>query len=334
MEIIIDDREYAVMPFFEDISIGNRKNPITYKKSRINYGDYSFNYKENIIFIIERKTWKDLAQSIKDGRKENINKLIELRNRYKCKIFYLIEGNPIPDKKTKFCRISYKNLRAHLDHLMLRDNIHILHSRNQKNTVERIYELINNYLSIKPSPLLQYDIEQIEFQGGDLNKITIENIGIAEGILKQKPSINEDTILYKIWCCIPSITEKTAYLFINKKYHISDLILGKISKNDIYSLKYDNGYIVGKRSDKIWKYSQLTYKNNNKVLDNIKYYIKILSQINGITKTSASIILDEINFGDLLNNNVNIDTLQNIKISDKRKLGKKKSEIILKYLCK
>lgn len=323
MEIIIDDRESAVIPFFNEISEINKSNLITYKKSRINYGDYSINYNENIIFIIERKTWKDLAQSIKDGRKENVNKLLDLRNRCNCKIFYLIEGNPIPDKRANFCRIPYKNLRAHLDHLMIRDNIHIIHSKNQKNTVERIYELINNYLSIKPSPLLQYD------------NININIPEDAETILKQKPLINDNMIVYKMWCCIPNITEKTACLFINMGYHISDLILGKISKDEIYSLRYDNGYIVGKRSEKIWKYSQLTYKDDDsKTLDNNKYYINILCQIKGITKKSAGIILYEIKLEELLNNNISIEILQNIKLSETRKLGKNKGSLILKHLCK
>ena len=79
MNIIIDDRERSVIPFFD--SIKNNKNNITYKVSRINYGDYSVNYNNNIIFIIERKTWKDLSQSIRDGRKDNIAKLIELRDK-------------------------------------------------------------------------------------------------------------------------------------------------------------------------------------------------------------------------------------------------------------
>jgi hypothetical protein len=228
-----------------------------------------------------------------------------------------------------------------LDHLILRDGIHILHSKNQKNTVERIYELINNYLSIKPSPLIQYDNAKdniidvnVDDQVVSINPVDI--IRTAESILKQKIIVDSNAIIYKIWCCIPNITEKTACLFINKNYHISDLILGKINKDDIYSLKYDNGYIIGNRSEKIWKYSQLTSTmvNDQEIFDNLKYYINMLSQINGITKVSAKTILTEIKFKDLLDNKINKDILQNIKISETRRLGKKKSEYVLKYFRK
>ena len=326
MNIIIDDREKAVIPFFE--SVKNNKNNIKYKVSRINYGDYSINYGNNIIFIIERKTWKDLSQSIKDGRKDNINRLIELRDNTNCKIFYLIEGNPLPKSTKKFCRISYKNLRAHLDHIMIRDNIHIIHSKNQENTVERIYEMINNYLSIKPNPLIYYDNKE----GGLQNKS-------VETVLKQKNIPSESSIIYKIWSCIPGVTEKTACLFINNNFHISDLLLGNISKDTIYSLKYNTGFIIGKRSDKIWKSSRLTEIDdpdikNNKILKNNKYFINMLSQIKGITKKTAGIILENIQFKDLLNNNIISDVLINIKLSEKRKLGKKKSDLIIKFFSK
>lgn len=331
MNIIIDDRERAVIPFFDTIK--NIKNKISYKISRINYGDYSINYNENIIFIIERKTWKDLSQSIRDGRKDNINKLIELREKTNCHIFYLIEGNPLPKSTKKFCRISYKSLRSHLDHIMIRDNIHIIHSKNQENTVERIYELINNYLSIKPNPLLKYDIKKGGSEDNEIKEIPIENI------LKRKVEISDISVIYKIWSCVPGITEKTACLFIKNNFHISDLILGNITKDVIYSLKYDNGYIIGKRSEKIWKSSQLTEivnpdQKNSKIFKNNKYFINMLSQINGITKNTAQIILNSIQFKDLLNNCIIDDFLQNIKLSEKRKLGKKKSDLIIKFFIK
>ena len=61
--ILIDDREKNVIPFFEKID-----SDIKYKIDRLTVGDYSVLYKDKILFIIERKTWVDLAASIKDGR--------------------------------------------------------------------------------------------------------------------------------------------------------------------------------------------------------------------------------------------------------------------------
>lgn len=307
IKIIIDDREHAVIPYFEEY----KAHEISINVERINTGDYIIMYNNKIIMVIERKTWKDLASSIKDGRKTNVENLIELRNETNCVIFYIIEGDPIPKTSNKFCRIPYKNLRSHLDHLIIRDNIHIIHSKNQKHTVARIFEIIKNYLSIKPSLLLKYD----------------DKISTNIHLLKKKKEINISSIINKIWCCIPYITEKTACLFINKGYHISDLLLGNITKDEIFTLKYDNGYIVGKRSERIWNNSRITDKNN-------KYFINMLSQINGITKKTASIILSNISFESLLNSKINEETMCAIQKTPKTKLGKKKSAEILNLFQK
>ena len=45
---------------------------------------------QNILFVIERKTWTDLASSLRDGRKENNKKLLKIREETKCQLIYLI----------------------------------------------------------------------------------------------------------------------------------------------------------------------------------------------------------------------------------------------------
>jgi ERCC4-type nuclease len=312
VQIIIDDREHAVIPHFNNFTT---PPDITFKVERVNIGDYSVLYKGHILMIIERKSWKDLSASIKDGRKDNVNKMLKLRTDVGCQIFYLIEGNPLPKSNTRFSRIPYKNLRSHLDHLMIRDNIHIIHSKDQKNTVERIFELIQNYLTIKPSPLLKFD---------ELDKLTTG--GSADGIakLKEKIVVSADSIIYKIWCCVPNITEKTSALFINKNHHIADLILGNITEEQIYALKYDNGYIIGVRSKKIWNGSRIKPVNN-------KHFSKMLTQINGITKQTANIILNTISIEELLKGEITLGDLSVINKTATAKVGKKSATQILKY---
>ena len=307
IQIVVDDREQAIIPFFKEFEFSPN---ITYLVSRITTGDYSILYKDKILFIIERKTWKDLASSIKDGRKNNVEKLLKLREETGCKILYLIEGNPLPSPNSNFCRIPYKNLRSHLDHLSFRDNIHITYSKDAKNTVERIIEIIKNYLTITPSPLHIYDDDS-------------KNGGIEK--LKEKKVISHESVVYKIWQCVPNITEKTSCLFA-ETYHISDLILGKIAKDAIYSMKYDNGYIIGKRSEKIWNSTRLT---------NIPIFIKMLTQINGITKKTAETILNNIDFEKLLLGEIAFDTIANIhKIEKtKRKIGIKIAIDIIKFFA-
>src|SRR5271163_4715793 len=105
MELIVDDRERAVTGFLEDLS---HTFHINYKIKRLEVGDYSIIYKNHIMIIIERKTWADLASSLRDGRSANINKLIALREATGCQVCYLIEGDAFPNPNSLVQRMPYK----------------------------------------------------------------------------------------------------------------------------------------------------------------------------------------------------------------------------------
>jgi ERCC4-type nuclease len=320
LEIVVDTRERAVIPFFE-----KSKSVIQFRIDQVNVGDYSVLYRGYILFIIERKTWGDLADSLRDGRSKNVKKMMKVRDETGCNLIYLIEGQAFPERTKRFKRMPMSNLRAHLDHLAFRDNIHMVYSKNQQDTVTRIHELVKNYVSIKPSPLsiidtLIYNKEQEEKA---ISKEDTLVVGNAEK-LKEKAPIDINDVIYKIWCCIPNITDRSASIFIDANYHISDLILGRISKETIYSMRYANGCIIGKRADKIINGSKIAPKN-------IKYYIKMLSQINGITKDTAAIILETFDFEKILIGAVTEKHLEELNRTPRLKLGKKLSTEIIKY---
>lgn len=141
--LIIDDRERHVTQYINDV-----KTDILYKITRINIGDYAIMYKDQIIAIIERKSWKDLASSFRDGRKENVEKLIELRNKIGCKIMYLIEGKERYKETKRHGRIPFRYLEAHLDHLIFRDEIHIIYAKDVQDCLPRLFALITNISTI------------------------------------------------------------------------------------------------------------------------------------------------------------------------------------------
>ena len=200
-QLIVDDRETAIINIFKDYD---------YIVKRLSVGDYALTYNDKILFIIERKTWKDLSASIKDGRKNNVEKMLETREQTGCKLLYLIEGSPFNKPTTKICGIQFKNLQAHLDHLIFRDNIHIVYSKNKENTIEKLKELVKNYSTIQP-PLI--NTEQIK----------------NNELLTKKYIPSDLCIIYKIWRCIPNITDKTTSLFLENKYHISDILSKNIT---------------------------------------------------------------------------------------------------------
>jgi ERCC4-type nuclease len=318
LEIVVDTRERAVIPFFEE-----SKSEISFRVDQVNVGDYSVLYRGYILFIIERKTWGDLADSIRDGRSKNVKKMMKVREETGCHLIYLIEGPAFPKRTNRFKRMTHSSLRAHLDHLAFRDGIHMSYSKNQKDTVVRIHELIKNYISLKPSPLVIID-DIIYKEEQEAKESNTEVAGGNVGKLKEKAPIDSNDVIYKIWCCVPNITDRSASIFIDAGYHISDLVLGKISKETIYSMRYANGCIIGKRSDKIINGSKINPVNR-------RYYIKMLSQINGLTKDTSALILDAFEFEDILTGTITQKQLESFNRTPKLKLGKKLSTEIVKY---
>ena len=74
LELLVDDREHDILKILAD------GIDINYRRQRLNAGDFIGSWKNQVIFVIERKTWADLSASFKDGRKENIEKLKAIGN--------------------------------------------------------------------------------------------------------------------------------------------------------------------------------------------------------------------------------------------------------------
>lgn len=320
LKLLVDDREQAVIPFFKE-----SYDKVKVEVKRMQIGDYSIIDNNNkVLFCIERKTWRDLSASIKDGRDSNIDKMISLRDQTNCKLLLLIEGKARYKPKKKFSRIPYKNLQAKLDHLMVRDNISIIYSDNEEDTTNRLIEFCTNYLTLFPNYLEQNEqpdqVENVEGGQSSNNEVNI--------LTKVIPK-TELQIIQNIWNCVPQVTSKTSELFIKKGMHISDLVLGKATEEEIASLKYDTGTIIGKRASKILK---IVYKEDD--AENYKYYCSMLAEIPNITKKTASLILVKITFADLLSGKMPLEELASIKKTEKSKIGNAAAINIFKYFVK
>lgn len=139
--IVVDDRERQVIPFFEEYE------NIRVSTGRVTTGDYAIVIKDEKtkehmpVVIIERKTWKDFSDSIKDGRMSNNSNLEEFRQKFGCKIVFIVEGAPFPAPNRKFRGIPFKNIQKKIDKMILVDGYHIIQTRDPKMTAQRIVEL-------------------------------------------------------------------------------------------------------------------------------------------------------------------------------------------------
>ena len=306
MELVIDDREKAISNLLQENS------EIKYTVKRITIGDYALILNDNIEMIVERKTLKDLASSILDGRKDNIAKLIELRLQTNCKIAYIIEGNT-PNYNRKINRIPYKNLLAHLDHLMMRDNVFILYTKSPEDTLERLTYLLKNISTIKKGGDNAKNITDTEKNITDTeknitdNEIPILNTNIqnTNDLLNQKIVITIPEI--KFLSKIPGISLSMAEILYEKKITLN-LIYNNISI--LEDIKYPSGRKFNYSKIKIKKLPAKTIKS-------------ILKEIPTIGEFKATLLVDE--FYDLLENKHDVSSLDLLGISENS------AKIILKY---
>ena len=204
MQVLIDDRERSVIQFVNKFS---EKYHIDYKVKRMTTGDYAIIHGNQIIAIIERKTYADLAASFRDGRSNNKNKLLKLRSETSCVIIYLIEGPAFPDNNDLFGNIPYKHLVSHLDHLVLRDNIQIQTTFSPEHSAERIMQIASNCTTIKPSIFTDKyvnkviiniddpeskDTLQIEMKNNTEDDIENEDITLLHELKNNELKNNED----------------------------------------------------------------------------------------------------------------------------------------------
>lgn len=318
--VIIDDRERLVIPNLECIE----KWDIQYSIEHLSIGDYALCKDKKIIAIIERKTLKDLASSFKDGRKSNIDKLIKLREQTGCRIIYIIEGPYNPLRIAKICRIPYKNLQAHLDHLMFRDAVHIIYTLDQKHTLERIFELLRNYSTIKGLPASVSALSENKAQHDEANDETPpQNKTPSEPLelLKQKIRVNEKYIHKKILTAIPKLGMATAGFLIDNGIYINNLLTGEFDPEIIGKFNYSG---QNKRISRIMMHRILGIKDNPD-----RYLANILKKIPGIGPKRSNMIR-KYKILDIIGTKTGGEECRKELI---KKLGEKQYTMLIKYLC-
>lgn len=144
--ILADCRETKVIPFL-NVAAGS---PINVRQ--IECGDFQVWCRNSTgleipVIVIERKTWKDLAASIVDGRADSQHKrMLEFREKTGSLVYYLIEGQVFQPGNRKFGRtnLTFSSLVKRLDHWTESGTVVVKHSKDHGDTARRIVELVQN----------------------------------------------------------------------------------------------------------------------------------------------------------------------------------------------
>jgi ERCC4-type nuclease len=137
--LICDDRERSVTVHSVEFA------DINYTIKHITTGDYAVVGPDGaLLAIIERKSLDDYGASIKDSRHANKEKLAAISAKTGCRIIYIIEGPLSPKMHDQFSRIPYKHIESSIHHLIIRDNICVLRTKDTLDTAQTLARFVRN----------------------------------------------------------------------------------------------------------------------------------------------------------------------------------------------
>jgi ERCC4-type nuclease len=238
--LTIDNRERNVTRHENDFA------NVWHIKKQLTTGDYAVSWQGNIIAVFERKSYTDYAASLKDGRADNKNKLLELRAKTNCRVFYIIEGDAFPAATKKYGNIPYIAIQSSMFHLMMRDNIMCIMTKDTLGTakmlVDFVHSMDNLITKIGDLSFLEPSIFSggADGDGGDSGAVNANSTDIATDLLVAPQQRSDHDIVREMWCCFRGISTETSDEF-SKKWSIADIILRKIDRNEIMSFKMSSG---------------------------------------------------------------------------------------------
>lgn len=283
--------------------VREREGPIKFIKNKdttietLKLGDYAICYKdiehaiEKILYIFERKTWKDLAASIKDGRYEEQKKrLIELNTIGDIKCFYIIEGPMSYEPEKLISRVPFKTLESAKISIML--DLSLVQTKNAEHTMEFLENFVD-YVNRKRLPQ--------SITGGTRSNLKAPEKTAAD---------------YKLafWHSIKGISENLSHNLI--QYSISEIFAlctatPELAIQVLSNFKYVSGHAITKKAiDKI--INSITNPDS-------KCAIKMLSAFPLISAKSAEKILTQTTIAQLTQ--LSVVELMQIKKSDKQTIG-------------
>ena len=140
MEIYVDNRERDLIKLFNE-----NNNDIILKNLEI--GDIVYKKDEEVMYIVERKTFNDLGASINDGRyKEQKIRLLSNSNG---NLFYILEGN-----MSECTTLNQKALLGSIVNMTFRDNIKLIFSSDINQTYKILVQIKEKFNSGKFSKIV------------------------------------------------------------------------------------------------------------------------------------------------------------------------------------
>jgi hypothetical protein len=233
--LIADTREKVITPFIEDEFIDH-----AFLVKQIPIGDYNICKGGQVLACVERKTLSDLAAGIQDGRSGNVDKMLDLRVRTGCQLYFCIEGPAFPAPKRKFGGIEYYKLRAYLDKLMTRHAIIQVLAEDERHVAVRLYQLT---AALDDAVVYKFPCDRVETKevapAADGDTVLVP----AEIMVRKTKTVQDMSA--DLWRSLKGVTLVTGRL-IAKRFSPSALVRGKVPDSRLAAIKTATGRPIHK----------------------------------------------------------------------------------------
>ena len=287
--LIVDTRERGVTPFLD-----SELKLFAYVEKQINTGDYLVcragpHGEPKILACIERKTLEDFAASFKDARYENRKKMMDLRARTGCQLYFFVEGPAFPSPDRRFARIPYASILAAATKLMVRDGIFVVQTADQHHTAKRLADFLHAFdTEDAPAPFLAGSGAgagagagaEDASAGGDVAGEGPAGLAVPEALLTRLEPSDADASL-QMWARLRGISVVLAKI-LSREFSIAELIRKGVSPQRIQELKTATGRKINKDAAD----SLLALRSGS-----MEHSVKVLSGLRNVTPATARVLI-------------------------------------------
>lgn len=280
--LVSDTREHHVHAFIENMfdEVG-----AAYTVAQINTGDYLIcrrlsGGQPEILACIERKSLKDFAASFKDGRYENRLKMLDLRDKTGCQLYFFVEGPAYPKPTWKVSRIPYGSILSAMTNMMLRDGIHVVQTENEMGTAQRLLDFVRGFEKTDVPYTYPLADEDEVVGGAPRRSVEITADGVPLMVMGAIEKC-DDLLVVEVWAKLTGVSMPTAQV-VADSFSVADLVTGQVTLEELDALRTRGGRQLVKKG----KASLRALRRGAQ-----KEEIKILSGIPGISPAMATQIL-------------------------------------------
>jgi len=206
LKLLVDNRERSLFEYFDNEV---PKDNMIIQKETLTTADYALVTEDSVLEIFERKSLKDYSDSFKDGRHENKNKLLSMRDKTGCLIYYVVEGIAPKDHSEKIHGIKYSAIEASMFNMMSNCGIFVIRTNSAEDTA-RMFAA--KYKALKTS-----------IKNGKFNIKYAVDDPIA--LMKEKITLTCDQLVTSMFAELPGVSNVTAGE-IAKSMTVEEFIFG------------------------------------------------------------------------------------------------------------